>query len=197
MKLKTTNLLIIGLLSFSLVSCTQEVTDALAENQPTDQQGQGQEQGQGPGQGPGQGQGPGDFDQQYASTMQDNFQGYQMEEGDDCFHMYDDQNQSEYRLPPRRPKKKGSEVSQNGMAVDGSKINKGQSGWEFDTPPDELVSNRGNGRIIGVHGDGAPIYGKYANSDDQDDLDENGGKYGPTQDFPEGIYHYVVTINFN
>jgi hypothetical protein len=45
--------------------------------------------------------------------------------------------------------------------------------------------------LIGFLRDGYPIYGRQEEDGTYpDDLDENGGHYGTTADFPDGIYHY-------
>lgn len=45
--------------------------------------------------------------------------------------------------------------------------------------------------LIGFLRDGFPIYGRQdADGTYPDDLDEEGGHFGPTSEFPDGIYHY-------
>jgi hypothetical protein len=188
---KTKTALMVSLLSLTMVSCTEEIEQAISENsQATD----GQQEGQ-------QGQyGSQNYDQDYANAMENNFDGYQAQQGDNCYHMRDQYAQDDYRLPPRRPTQytQSRNGNQYGMAVDGSRISQGQNGFQFETSPYQLVNDRGNGKMIGVHRDGAPIYAKYASPYEQpEQLDQNGGRYGKTQDFPSGIYHYVITLNVN
>lgn len=48
--------------------------------------------------------------------------------------------------------------------------------------------------LIGFLRDGFPIYGrKEMDGSYPDDLDDNGGHFGVTADFPDGIYHYHVS----
>jgi hypothetical protein len=113
--------------------------------------------------------------------------------------MLDDRYEEKYELPPRRPRKRGQTFSNNqyGMATDGSKIDY-SNGWKFQTSPYELADDRRVNQIIGVHKDGAPIYAKYVDdADDIPELDQDGGRYTKTDEFPNGIYHYVITLNIN
>ena len=48
-------------------------------------------------------------------------------------------------------------------------------------------------KLIGFLRDGFPIYGRKDTTGVYPTLDEYGGHYGPTQDFPNGIYHYHFT----
>ena len=48
--------------------------------------------------------------------------------------------------------------------------------------------------LIGFIRDGFPIYGRRdMDGTHPKDLDENGGHVGPTEHFPEGIYHYHIS----
>lgn len=188
---KLTNTLMIMCLSTGFISCTESIEEAI---QNANQEQQFDEQGPG-GYG---GQGPGGYDQDYAYGMENRFGGYQMEEGNDCYHMMDNNYNSQFRLPPHRPTGHSQYQSYNsyGMAVDGSRIYQDQGGLHFDTPPYYLVNWRNNGNMVGIHRNGAPIYARYSN-DPYVPVDNNGGRYAPTEDFPNGIYHYVITINVN
>ena len=193
MRAKIINVMAVSLIGLSFVSCTQEIQDAISTQQENPQ-------GQNQGEDFRGGQNFGQFDEDYARAMNDNFGDYQMERDGDCFKMYDQNYQSRFELPQRRPTSRGQMVNNNpyGMGVDGSRISYGNSGWQFETSPYELARRTGGDRIIGVHRDGAPIYARYVGDYDQTpQLDQHGGRYAPTQDFPNGIYHYVITLNIN
>lgn len=84
------------------------------------------------------------------------------------------------------------------MSVDGGQVSQNQNGWQFQTSPYDLYNQRGPDNMIGVARDGAPIYARYNTPySSNNDLDSHDGKYGATGDFPEGIYHYVITLNIN
>jgi YHYH protein len=52
-------------------------------------------------------------------------------------------------------------------------------------------------RLIGFLRDGYPIYGRKDTTGVYPTLDAYGGHIGPTQDFPEGIYHYHASnVNY-
>lgn len=52
-------------------------------------------------------------------------------------------------------------------------------------------------KLIGFLRDGFPIYGRKDTTGVYPVLDEYGGHTGPTQDFPEGIYHYHASnVNY-
>ena len=190
-KLKST--IMVGLLALNMVSCTEELKEAISENEAPQE---GQQQG-GP---PGGGQGQEGYDPEYARAMENNFDGYQAQQGENCYHLQDQYAQDNYNLPARRPMQhdQNSYSNQYGMAVDGSRIQRNQSGFQFDTSPNQLVNDRGADRMIGVHRNGVPIYARYASPyEREDELDQNGGRYGATKDFPRGVYHYVITLNVN
>lgn len=53
-------------------------------------------------------------------------------------------------------------------------------------------------QMIGVLADGFPVYGNYDVGGVvvvNDDLDDCSGHFGPTPEFPEGIYHYHLTAD--
>ena len=52
-------------------------------------------------------------------------------------------------------------------------------------------------KLIGFLRDGFPIYGRKDTTGIYPTLDEYGGHFGPTQDFPNGIYHYHASnVNY-
>ena len=52
-------------------------------------------------------------------------------------------------------------------------------------------------KLIGFLRDGFPIYGRKDTTGVYPSLDANGGHFGPTQDFPNGIYHYHASnVNY-
>lgn len=52
-------------------------------------------------------------------------------------------------------------------------------------------------KLIGFLRDGFPIYGRKDTTGVYPTLDEYGGHSGPTQDFPDGIYHYHASnVNY-
>lgn len=52
-------------------------------------------------------------------------------------------------------------------------------------------------KLIGFLRDGFPIYGRKDTTGAYPTLDEYGGHTGPTQDFPNGIYHYhAANVNY-
>ena len=59
---------------------------------------------------------------------------------------------------------------------------------------DELDTDGEHSVLIGYLLDGFPIYGPQdMNGEEPTDLDECNGHFGPTPEFPEGIYHYHTT----
>ena len=57
---------------------------------------------------------------------------------------------------------------------------------------DSIVGQDG---LVGILLDGFPVYGRFENGKEitNDDLDEYHGQFGPTKEFPDGIYHYHLT----
>jgi hypothetical protein len=52
-------------------------------------------------------------------------------------------------------------------------------------------------KLIGFLRDGFPIYGRKDTTGVYPTLDVYGGHFGPTQDFPDGIYHYHASnVNY-
>jgi hypothetical protein len=52
-------------------------------------------------------------------------------------------------------------------------------------------------KLIGFLRDGFPIYGRKDTTGGYPTLDSYGGHFGPTQDFPNGIYHYHASnVNY-
>ncbi|OIQ16435.1 MAG: hypothetical protein BM556_14935 [Bacteriovorax sp. MedPE-SWde] len=184
-----TQFILLSLLSFSLISCVdipsaEEALESAQESQERDQDQQGG---------------------QYGQAMQNNFGNNYFEE-DDNYQMsmygggYEDER---FRLPPRGPQSYGQYSNlgnQYGMATDGSRIicnrnSRGQTQFQFERSPQHFIQQNGNLRMIGVHRDGSPIYGHMINHYDEDPrLDNNGGRFAATEDFPGGIYHYVIKI---
>jgi len=186
------------MLSSGLVSC-KSISD-LAEEAAA---GEIEELSQGEGAGPEGQPGQEDYDYDYARSMNDNFSDYQVEEGHQCFHMQGNTQQTNYQLPMQRPRGHGQTFGSNqfGRAVDGSQIiynQNAQNKWQFQTNPYILIQRQGNGRMIGMHRNGAPIYGlMISNYEQAPNVDQYGGRYSPTPDFPNGIYHYLITIRIN
>ncbi len=190
-------MILIGMLSmsFTFVSC-ESVTEAIEQAQSSgaetgDNAAVEQEEG---------------FDDDYGNAMQDNFDDYDFEEGDDRYNMYDNQGGQQFRLPPRRPRQYSQYQNlQNdyGMATDGSRIicnnhQGSQGGLQFETNPSNLVDQNGDRRMIGVHRDGTPIYGHLVSHNDQGpQVDQYGGRFSETEDFPSGVYHYVIKISID
>ncbi|MEM9443862.1 MAG: sulfatase-like hydrolase/transferase [Verrucomicrobiota bacterium] len=68
--------------------------------------------------------------------------------------------------------------------------------YHYHVEPLYLTEKYGKEAFIGVLLDGYPVYGPEENgkSVTNNDLDEFHGHFGPTPDFPEGIYHYHITL---
>jgi hypothetical protein len=178
---KISTLVLLIIMAFNFTSCTEELAEAV-------KQGEEQESEQLSGEN-------GRYDEEYAQTMEDQFES-DVEVENDCFHMKDRDYRTKFKLPHKRPRHSGAyQDNSNGMGIDGSKIEKSDSKWKFQTSPYTLAS-QSKGRMIGVHKDGSPIYVNYTD-EDKVNLDSNGGTYGKTNDFPEGIYYYVITLNVN
>jgi len=67
--------------------------------------------------------------------------------------------------------------------------------YHYHIEPTYLVETQGEGALMGIMLDGFPIYGMVEDGVEltADDLDEYHGKFGPTPEFPDGIYHYRFT----
>lgn len=77
--------------------------------------------------------------------------------------------------------------------------------YHYHTEPVWLTQHRegaDNEALIGILLDGFPVYGTHENGeevfskDDDGILDDYHGHFGVTDDFPDGIYHYHVTVGF-
>ncbi len=67
--------------------------------------------------------------------------------------------------------------------------------YHYHVEPLHLTDQNGSDALIGFLLDGFPVYGPVEDGKrvSNADLDEFHGHFGPTADFPEGIYHYHVT----
>lgn len=71
--------------------------------------------------------------------------------------------------------------------------NSGQ--YHYHVEPLYLTETMGAESLLGFLLDGFPVYGPEENGSvvTNDDLDDYHGHFGPTADFPQGIYHYHIT----
>ncbi|HVX41335.1 MAG TPA: YHYH protein [Gemmatimonadaceae bacterium] len=67
--------------------------------------------------------------------------------------------------------------------------------YHYHVEPIALTEKNGSSSLIGFLLDGYPVYGPVENGKrlTDVDLDELHGHFGPTADYPSGIYHYHVT----
>ena len=67
--------------------------------------------------------------------------------------------------------------------------------YHYHIEPTWLTSQFGEDAFLGLLADGFPVYGPIENGEriTNADLDEYHGHFGPTADFPDGIYHYHIT----
>lgn len=67
--------------------------------------------------------------------------------------------------------------------------------YHYHIEPTFLTSEHGNDVFLGVLLDGFPVYGPIENGAaiTNDVLDEYHGHFGPTAEYPDGIYHYHIT----
>lgn len=64
----------------------------------------------------------------------------------------------------------------------------------YSTNDESLYPTINDSKLIGFLRDGFPIYGRQdSDGSYPDDLDENGGHIGTTDEFTDGIYHYHVS----
>jgi len=70
-----------------------------------------------------------------------------------------------------------------------------QGMYHYHAEPYYLTANKGDTALLGFLLDGFPVYGPVENgvTITNADLDEYHGHFGPTADYPNGIYHYHVT----
>ena len=67
--------------------------------------------------------------------------------------------------------------------------------YHYHIEPKYLTDQFGQDAFLGILADGFPVYGPIENGEilSSSDLDLYHGHISPTNDFPEGIYHYHVT----
>lgn len=71
----------------------------------------------------------------------------------------------------------------------------GGNAYHYHFEPLFLTANDGKSALLGVLLDGFPVYGPSEDGKTltTDDLDAYHGHFGPTPEFPDGIYHYHFT----
>jgi hypothetical protein len=69
--------------------------------------------------------------------------------------------------------------------------------YHYHVEPLYITSLKGKSSLLGVLLDGFPVYGPLENGSTltDADLDIYHGHFGPTTDFPGGIYHYHITAD--
>ncbi len=69
--------------------------------------------------------------------------------------------------------------------------------YHYHMEPTYLTNQFGSDAFLGLLADGFPVYGPVENGKTitNSDLDAYHGHFGPTVDFPNGIYHYHITPN--
>ncbi|MCB0725080.1 MAG: YHYH protein [Ignavibacteriae bacterium] len=67
--------------------------------------------------------------------------------------------------------------------------------YHYHIEPTYLTQAYGRDALLGYLLDGFPVYGPEENGQTltNSDLDEYHGHFGPTADYPDGIYHYHIT----
>ena len=67
--------------------------------------------------------------------------------------------------------------------------------YHYHVEPLHITSEEGEDGLIGFLSDGFPVYGPYENGKEitNADLDQYHGHFGPTKEYPNGIYHYHIT----
>ncbi len=70
-----------------------------------------------------------------------------------------------------------------------------QGAYHYHIEPTYMTELYGKDAFLGLLADGFPVYGPVENETTvtNSDLDEYHGHFGPTDDFPDGIYHYHIT----
>lgn len=70
--------------------------------------------------------------------------------------------------------------------------------YHYHIEPSWLTELKGSDAFLGVLLDGFPVYGPMENQTEitNDDLDDYHGHFGVTADFPDGIYHYHITVDY-
>ena len=81
------------------------------------------------------------------------------------------------------------------QSLDGSAGHPAMRGdYHYHMIPDSVL-NSTEDNFIGFAADGFPVYGpKNDDGKNVSDLDDSHGEFGPTPDFPDGIYHYHTTF---
>ena len=67
--------------------------------------------------------------------------------------------------------------------------------YHYHVEPLYITGHNGDDALVGLLLDGFPVYGPVEDGAPvwNDDLDDLHGHFGPTADFPDGIYHYHIT----
>ncbi len=67
--------------------------------------------------------------------------------------------------------------------------------YHYHVEPTHITQTKGEDALIGFLLDGFPVYGPLENGRlvTNDSLDAYHGHFGPTADYPNGIYHYHIT----
>jgi hypothetical protein len=67
--------------------------------------------------------------------------------------------------------------------------------YHYHMEPTYLTETLGSSALLGFLLDGYPVYGPQENGRTvtNADLDSFHGHFGPTADYPQGIYHYHIT----
>jgi hypothetical protein len=131
----------------------------------------------------------------YKDGLSNNFQdGYDLRDDNDMYGFYGYGNEQRrmgiHKTPPMQHRAEGCN---NGMSVDGGSIYRQNNGdFNFQNDPRYTMYNRGDDAMLGVMENGVPVYAKRA---EDTGLDAQSGHFGPTADYPQGIYHYHVVIN--
>ncbi len=68
--------------------------------------------------------------------------------------------------------------------------------YHYHVEPTYLTTEHGSDAFLGLLSDGFPVYGSLENGAiiTNADLDDYHGHISATEDFPEGIYHYHITV---
>ena len=69
--------------------------------------------------------------------------------------------------------------------------------YHYHFEPSHLTTTKGKSALLGILLDGYPVYGPEEDGKTltSTDLDEYHGHFGPTPEFPDGIYHYHFTAD--
>jgi hypothetical protein len=71
------------------------------------------------------------------------------------------------------------------------------SEYHYHVEPTYLTTTKGSSALVGFLLDGFPLYGPVENGKTlvSSNLDAYHGHFGPTADYPNGIYHYHITAD--